>query len=214
VGLAGCETGQPQTHDHFQAGTAADDQFEAGADLPPTPRTLHAMATMLAAHGRDEPAVYVLTRLLNEHPQFLPAYCDLAEVHARHGRVEQAISALQSGRRVAPDDAVIASNLGLCWMLQSDYAKALEQFDQAVALAPDNALFHANRATALGLLGRDEECLRAYAQVLPPDQARHNLRVLREARQKLTGEPAQATLAGEPAKAAPASPPAQARDPK
>ena len=47
---------------------------------------------------------------------------------------------------------------------------------------PENAKYRSNMAVALGLMGRDEESLALFKQVLPEDQANHNLSVLREAR--------------------------------
>jgi hypothetical protein len=47
---------------------------------------------------------------------------------------------------------------------------------------PENVKYRANMAVALGLMGRDEESLSLFNQILPEDQAKHNLSVLQEAR--------------------------------
>jgi predicted Zn-dependent protease len=45
----------------------------------------------------------------------------------------------------------------------------LEQYDQALALEPNLALLHSNKASALVMLGRWEEAERAARHAVPPD---------------------------------------------
>jgi Flp pilus assembly protein TadD len=61
---------------------------------------------------------------------------------------------------------------------------------------PENAKYRANMAVALGLMGRYEESLSLFKQVLPKDQANHNLSVLREA--EGTTRPSPATTSKTP----------------
>ena len=70
--------------------TDHDMTFNSAADRPPTPRTLLAMAHLLAAQGKDKEAGFVLQRLIQEHPQTTAAYVALAEIHMRTGRIEHA----------------------------------------------------------------------------------------------------------------------------
>jgi Flp pilus assembly protein TadD len=71
-------------------------------------------------------------------------------------------------------------------MLRNDYIKALNLFTQAAGLAPGNARYRSNMAVALGMMGRDQEALALYEQVLPKTDAQYNLAVLCRARQGLT----------------------------
>ena len=160
----------------------ADAAFEKGAEQPPSLKTLYTMADILVAQGRDAQAEAVLTRILNEHPRFSPAYNSLAELKMRQRRIDEAIKILSGGLEVAPSDAVLLNNLGMCWMIKRRYEKALEFFTEAAGVNPQNTRYRANMAVALGFLGRDEETLGLYRQILPENQAGHNLEIIRAAR--------------------------------
>ena len=83
---------------------------------------------------------------------------------------------------------MIQNNLGMCRLLQKRYEDALECFSAAAAGEPADARARANMAVALGMLGRMEEALAIYLQLVSPAEAHYNLGVLYEAR----GEPERA----------------------
>ena len=159
------------------------------------------MARILAAQGRDPQCEMVLSRIIREHPRFMPAYCDLAELQLRNHSIDDAIQTLSAGLNVSPQDAILANNLGMCWMLKGDYDKALSMFTQAAGVNPNDARFRANMAASLGLLGRYDEALSLYEQVIPISDAHHNLAVISEARgddARAEKERAKAGKAGSP----------------
>jgi len=162
--------------------TEAELAFETGADRPPTARTLYAMARILAGKGQDAQCRILLERIMTEHPDFMPAYCDMAELQMRNGWHEAAIRTLSAGLRRRATDTIIINNLGMCHLEDGDNAAALACFTQAAGLAPDNVRFRANMATALGLMGRYEESLALYKQILHPAEAHKNLGILCRAR--------------------------------
>jgi Flp pilus assembly protein TadD len=164
--------------------------FETQRDQPPSAKTLYSMAGILAAQGKDSECEFILRRCLREHPRFTPAYNRLAELQMRQGRVNEAAEVLSEALRLRPEDPVLANNLGMCWLVRKEYAKALEQFTKAAGIVPESQKYRANMATVLGLLGRQEESLALLQQVLPADQARHNADVLRKAYEEQTGPPA------------------------
>jgi Flp pilus assembly protein TadD len=143
------------------------------------------MADILAAQGKDSECEYVLQRIIQQEPRFLPAYNSLAELQMRQRRISEAIKTISSGLQIYPKDPVLLNNLGMCWMVRRDYEKAMEMFTRAAGVMPGNTRYRANMATALGLMGRDEESLSIFRQILPENQAAHNLNVIREARNKV-----------------------------
>jgi tetratricopeptide (TPR) repeat protein len=151
----------------------ADAEFEAGASRPPAPKTLYAMARILGLQGKDAECEYMLVRIIREHPDFLPAYCHLAELQLRQRRSDEAVATLRAAWRISPSDPVILNNLGMCLLLKAEYKDALDLFSQAAAAMPQDARYRANMATALGMIGRYEESLA---------EAHFNLAVLCEAR--------------------------------
>lgn len=156
----------------------SSDTFEAGAERGPSISTLHAMARVMAAQGRDAECEVVLDKLVAEHPDFLPAYNELAELHMRNGSVLSAETALELGLQRAPEDGVLSNNMGMCLLLQQKYEESLPHFTRASAADPSDARCRANMATALGLLGRTDESLALFYQVMPPQDAHHNVAVL------------------------------------
>jgi Flp pilus assembly protein TadD len=142
------------------------------------------LAEVLANQGKDANAEAVLRRLLKENPKFVPAYNSLAELKMRQRRIDQAIQTLRAGLSISPNDPVLINNLGMCWMLRQDYHKALDEFTNAAGLKPENARYRANMAVALAFLGRDEEALSLYKQILPEDEAKYNLSVMQRTRQR------------------------------
>jgi len=157
-------------------------EFQSQANNPPTAKTLYTMADILATQGRDSECEYVLKRIIQDNPKFLPAYNSLAELQMRQGKTNTAIETLQHALAVNPDDTVLLNNLGMCWIVRRDYESALKMFTKAAGIMPENMKYRANMAVALGLMGRYEESLSLFKQVLPEDQASHNLSVLRDAR--------------------------------
>ena len=170
--------------------------FKLKTIAPPTPKTLYAMADILATQGRDSECESLLKRIVREDPKFLPAYNALAELQMRQGRTNAAIETLQGTLAIQPGDPVLLNNLGMCRIAEHDYESALTMFSKAAGIMPENAKYRANMAVALGLMGRDEESLSLFKQVMPEDQANHNLGVLREARK--IAEPAAAAPSGTP----------------
>jgi len=159
-------------------------------DQPPTPKTLLAMADILAAQGKDKECEFVLSTCIREHPGFAPAYNSLAELQMRQGRVAKAAHVLSEALRRWPNDSVLLNNIGMCSLIRHDHETALEYFTRAAAQAPETEKYRANMATSLGMLGRDAEALALLRQILPEEEAVHNAEVLRKAQQKASSRSA------------------------
>ena len=179
LAAAACAIGCQSNMDSYSAQSDQDMNFQQGVNRPPTPQTLYTMAGILVAQARDEEATYVLNRLMREYPQFMPTYCTFAELHMRKNHVEEAMRVLMAGLALQPDEAVLNNDMGMCWMQKKQYAKALESFTKATASSSD-ARYRANVAVALGLLGREEESMAAFAQIMPAKEAWHNAQVCRQ----------------------------------
>lgn len=183
VGLAaGCAPDASAPASFSAAAEQADAQFQAGANRPPTAKTLYAMAKILATQGKDPQCEYVLKRTIRDYPDCLPAYCDLAELQVRQRRITDAVDTLKMGLTRSPKDSVLLNNLGMTHMLRAEYDAALDLFARASGVRPQDARYRANMAAALGMLGRYDESLALYAQVVPAAEAHHNIGVLAKAR--------------------------------
>jgi len=139
------------------------------------------MSKILSAQGRDKQCRYVLMRIIHDYPDYSPAYCDLAELYMRSDDVARAVGTLEVGLSVSPRDAVLINDLGMCRLLQGRYQDAMERFTEAAGISPHDARYRANIAVAVGMMGRYEESLALFEQIVPEDQAHHNLAVVCEA---------------------------------
>jgi Flp pilus assembly protein TadD len=161
---------------------SADADFGEGAQRPPSARTLYALARILSGQAKYDECRFVLARLIKEHPHFTPPYSEMAELHIRDGKVRDALRTISLGLEVAPGDAALLNNRGMCWMLNESHEEALEDFRAASGAAPREPKYRANMATALAMLGRYDEALSLYLQVVSEIYAHHNLAVICEAR--------------------------------
>lgn len=174
---AGCKTAETK-----ELEARADDYFESGSNRPPSAETLFSMARIAKAQGKDELQDYILRKTIQEHPRFLPAYNDLAELEIRLNRIDEAMAIIQAGLRRTAGDPVLTNNMGMCRLLKGEHEQALESFAAASKLDPDATRFRSNMALALGMLGRYEESLSLFLQIVPEWEAHYNLAVICEAR--------------------------------
>lgn len=158
-----------------------DAEFQQAANRPPTAETLYRLGRLLAAEGKDADCEQVLVDAIDRFPAYLPLYSELAQLYIRQRKLETAIGTINKGLAVVPNDAVLLNNLGMCGMLKGDYAMALQNFTLASAADPDDARYTANMALAAGMLGRYDESLALYQQVVRPARAHYNLAVVCEA---------------------------------
>ena len=166
----------------------SDLDFEKGANQPPTVKTLYALADILSTQGKNAEAELVLKRIIQEHPEFLPAWNSLAELQMRQRHIDEAVNTLSAALKINPNDTILLNNMGMCYMIRQDYNKALEMFTVATGVKPENTKYRANMAVCLAFLGRDDEAMSLYRQILPENQAQHNLNIIRTAREKKTKE--------------------------
>jgi tetratricopeptide (TPR) repeat protein len=158
----------------------AADAFEAAANRPPTVRTVYVMSKLYVVQGKDIEAENLLRQVIKETPKFVPAYCDLAELQLRRQRVEDAKQTLAAGLKVAPGDAVLSNDLGMCYLRTGEYELALTSFQSAYKAKPEEPRYRTNAALATAMLGRYEDALALYKQVLPEADAHYNLGVICE----------------------------------
>lgn len=181
--ISGClNLDKSRTH---RVNTKTEIEDPIDPDRPPTERTLYIMADILATQGRDQEAEALYGRILSEYPTFMLAYNDYAELLMRQRRIPAAMKVLESGLQVNPNDPVLINNMGMCWLIRTDYEKALQYFTTAAGLVPENTRYRSNMATALALMGRRNEALSLYKQVLTEEEAAENIQILFDSLEKI-----------------------------
>ena len=155
-------------------------KLEKVSEPPPTAKTLYVIANILATQGRDAECQSVMERIIREYPQFFPVYNSLAKLQLRQGLKKEAIETLQAGLSIQPGDATLLNNIGMCRLICMEYEKALEMFTKAAGIMPQNARYRANMAVTLSLMGRYDESLSLFRQILSPEDADYNVNVIRK----------------------------------
>src|SRR4030042_117819 len=134
----GCSESVSSAPDMDSALNPSEQEFQEQANRPPTSKTLFAMADILATQGKDAECEFVLKRIIQENPRYLPAYNSLAELQMRQGRINTAIETIHDAFRINSEDPLLLNNLGVCWIVRGDYEKALDMFTRATGTAPEN----------------------------------------------------------------------------
>jgi Flp pilus assembly protein TadD len=147
---------------------------------PPRANTIYGMTRLMRSQGKVEQAELSLVGLTREFPNYSPTYNDLAEIRLQQGRLEEAVDYINAGLNVAPNDAVLLNNAGVCALLKHDYPKALAYFKRASIIAPYENRYRANVALAMGLNGDAEGSRALYYQVVSADAADRNTELIKE----------------------------------
>jgi Tfp pilus assembly protein PilF len=183
--LAGCST--TTTYEQSDPSDPAHygENFDLMGSKPPNIQTIHSMARYCAANGNEVQCELLLQKLITDHPHYMPAYAELAELYLRGDMAENAGEVLKAGLETNPSDPVLRNNLGMCLLFQRKYQAAFDQFMLLSADSPNDARARANMAVSLAMLGRMDEAYAAFEQVMSRPEARHNMELLSE----LTGVP-------------------------
>ena len=91
------------------------------------------------------------------------------------GRYDEARQYYTSALKVAPDEPVVLSNLGLSYVLSKDLPKAEETLRRAHGLAKSDPRIRANLAMVVGLQGKVAEAESIAKADLPPEEAAANV---------------------------------------
>ncbi len=182
VPLAGCQPSRPAGSSASNQRQAAADEFDAGANRPPTARTLMALSHLLACQNRDADCAQTLHRLLVQYPDCQEAYVELAQCLMRQQDHADATTVLDAALARWPNNPALLNDLGMCHLLARNYDNAADAFARAHAAAPAERLYQANLAMAVGMGGRYDQSLVLYQDVLPAAEAHYNLALLCQAR--------------------------------
>jgi cellulose synthase operon protein C len=125
------------------------------------------LAKLLEAKGDREQAAKTLDSLVKTDENNLEALKTIARLRLALGEQQQALDALQASFFISPFDYKLHTQAGELSLEMKDYAKALTEFQVALALAPPNvAEANYNVAAAFHALGRQPEAKRAVLRAL------------------------------------------------
>jgi Flp pilus assembly protein TadD len=96
------------------------------------------------------------------------------------GRHDEARRYYLGALKIAPDEPMVLSNLGLSYMLSKNLPKAEEALRQAYSSGKADARVRQNLALVIGLQGRFAEAEQIVRADLPPDEAAANVAYLKQ----------------------------------
>jgi Flp pilus assembly protein TadD len=112
-----------------------------------------------ARRGQLAEAVAEFKTALKLSPQYSPAAINLADLYRAEGREGEGEAVLQTALALSPKDPGLHYALGLSLVRLKRSADALGEFDQAAALAPDEARYAYVYAVALDSAGRHADAI-------------------------------------------------------
>jgi tetratricopeptide (TPR) repeat protein len=115
---------------------------------------VHGEATRLMQARDWSNALIQIDRALQDRPGMSRLLLSKAQCLVPLGRRAEACEAAAAALSAASEDAVLLDAVGSFFSFAGDQHKALDAFERAVALAPDNAHFIFNRATVRRFLGQ------------------------------------------------------------
>lgn len=138
----------------------ANDFFRQAAGLAPGCFVCrYNLGKSLAALEKYDEAVEVLSKLVQEKPDFANAYAILGDAYFGKNRFEESVSAYQNALAIEPKDAITHCNLGIAQHRLNKYEAAIQSFDKAVKIDPQLAEAYGNRGVSLFALGRLKDAL-------------------------------------------------------
>lgn len=127
--------------------------------------TLSELGGVCRAQGKTVQAVEHYRRVLALRPDLSSAYANLGLVLDENGQAGEAIAVYRQGLSVKPI-AEIHGNLAIALAKLGNIDEAIEHYEEAIRLDPDNPHARCNLASALGDMGATERAIAAYREVL------------------------------------------------
>jgi TolB-like protein/class 3 adenylate cyclase/Flp pilus assembly protein TadD len=130
----------------------------------------HASACVLLARiysnlGRAEEALEAAERAIALNASDARALFQRGSMLLYIGRIDEAIKGLEAAKRFEPRPTLFWLNLAVAYYVAGRYEDALALADVLATRFPDDVYLHANRAAALGQLGRLDEARAAASRV-------------------------------------------------
>jgi tetratricopeptide (TPR) repeat protein len=146
-------------------GKEADAAFEKSFDLSPV-RKLMALAAEHQKEGRLEEAERTYRRVLRDNPRNVDALRLLALIALQADKLDDGEALLLRAIEIAPDFHQALLDLGRLRKDQDRFGEALECFDHALALEPNQPQAHYLRAGTLARASFTQEAIEAYGRCL------------------------------------------------
>lgn len=146
----------------LQQGRFKDAQRQIEAALRLNPLDAAALSNLATAYLRDgqlETALIHASRAREAQPDHLDGLINLGSILRQMNRCQEAIGPLEHAYALSPHSTVVSNLLGACFLDRGDAPRAVQMFEVATALAPQDADGWSNLATALNAMSEHERAL-------------------------------------------------------
>jgi Tfp pilus assembly protein PilF len=131
-----------------------DAEFLAGAISPLVANDYRYLAALMHLYtGQRDLAVQLLQEVLTTDPSLYMAHSQLARIHERAGRLDEAVLERQRAVDANPENSDLVVDLGLTLLRDAKFEDATRAFEQAVRLNPRDP--HASRQLGLARQRRE-----------------------------------------------------------
>ena len=144
--------------------TASAQKTAHPAESPVMQQLHHAVS--LAEHGDHQGAMSIAVRLLEQHPDFVPAIKLKGMLLEESGRTAEAAAIYEGGLKLAPNDADLLLKTGIYKLTAGDKGEAIKRLLHCSRLLPGDGDAPFYLAQAYHLNGQDDLALRAIRQSL------------------------------------------------
>jgi tetratricopeptide (TPR) repeat protein len=142
----------------------------SSSDFQPEIYQLFDEGNQLFSKGKREEAIAAFTRLLEQAPQFFPAYVQRGLALQELGRVNEALFDHQRAIRINPNYGPAYYGRGWARNWLKDYKGELEDGLRGLQLDPDNTSLYRRRiGAAYSGLGQYERAIQEYTRALAID---------------------------------------------
>lgn len=163
-----------------QTGLEEEKSLKADAAKPAPPPTIMAdthiaAGKMLEKQGDLTGAIAQYERAIAASPRAATAYNRLGIVYQKLGRFADAENIFRQGAGADSTSAALLNNLGYCYQAQRRLPEAEQAYRDALVRSQDFQRARMNLAVVLAQLGRLEESVIEFSQVVAADTAHYNV---------------------------------------
>lgn len=141
---------------------AVEDIDQVFTTRPATPDALLLRALAYQQLGKIERALTDIDEALDMQADFLPALRVRAVLLAGTGKIDEALADLEKVREQQPDDVETLLQLGALYRNQKNATQAIELYDEALKIDPQNWIVLHSRGDALLSISKQAEALADY----------------------------------------------------
>jgi serine/threonine-protein kinase len=149
----------------------AEAMFQRAIALRPNYwRHVNDLGVFYLHRGRLDDAKSRFRETIRLSPERHTGYANLAGAHLLAGEIEEAEPLLQATIRIHPSDSA-HNNLAFVYYSTGRYVEAAEQYQKAIELAPQEAMYYGNLGDAYRQLGRRVDAEREYGRAIERERA-------------------------------------------